>query len=73
MTGYVSIVGPCISCHRVFSFNPHRVPSTTAITGQREPICEDCFEELNRRRVADGLEPFTRHPDAYDAIPAEEF
>jgi hypothetical protein len=73
MSGFVAIIGECISCRRTFSFNPHRVPSTTAITGEREPICSDCFDELNRRRVANGLEPFERHPDAYDAIPEGEF
>lgn len=78
MNGFVAIIGPCIACGRTFSFNPHRVPSTRPLLksgelGQREPICRDCFEELNRRRVAGGLEPFPVHPDAYDAIPAEEF
>lgn len=71
--GYVQILGECIACRRRFTFNPHRVPSTRAITGEREPICPDCFDLLNRKRVAAGLEPFTRHPDAYDAIPEEEF
>jgi hypothetical protein len=73
MSGFVAIIGPCIACHRTFSFNPHRVPSTSAITGEREPLCRDCFDELNRRRVENGLEPFPLNPDAYDAIPAEQF
>ena len=74
MTGYVFAIAPCIRCGVPFSFNPNTVPSTTALTGQREPLCESCFTELNRQRVKDhGLEPWPLHPNAYEPIPEEDF
>lgn len=71
--GYVFVMGPCIACKRPFSFNPHHVPSIR-ITPEspREPVCESCFDTLNEARKAKGLEPWTRQPDAYEAIPEEQ-
>ena len=37
--GYVTAMSPCIGCKRVFSYNPMRVPSCSAVTAV-EPICE---------------------------------
>jgi hypothetical protein len=65
--GYMTAIGPCISCGRIFSFNPDLVPSSTAITGQREPVCEGCMKIINEKRKAMGLEPFEILPGAYDA------
>lgn len=42
--GYVFAMSPCITCGKVFSYNPHRVPSTSAITGSREPVCRSCMD-----------------------------
>ena len=33
--------------------------------GQREPLCRQCAARANENRVADGMEPFFIHPDAY--------
>lgn len=70
--GYALAHGACIVCARLFSFNPVRVPSTTAITGQREPICQDCVWRLNPLREAKGLAPIVPAPDAYDACDESE-
>ena len=64
---YMQMFGPCIVCDRAFAFNPLTVPSTTAVNGQREPICRDCIELINERRQAKGLKPFPVAADAYDA------
>ena len=68
--GYMMVVGPCIGCGRVFSFNPNSVPSCSAVTGKREPICRDCVDRVNPMRAKHGLAPIVPAPDAYDA--AEE-
>jgi len=73
MTGYALAFGACIACGNVFSFNPMRVPSSTAVTGKREPICETCFARINEKRKAMGLEPFAPPlPGAYEACDESE-
>jgi hypothetical protein len=72
MTGYVFAMGGCICCGRLFSFNPNSVPSTSAITGSREPVCQSCMAVINERRAAAGLEPFPILPDAYEPLPESE-
>jgi hypothetical protein len=64
--------GACIACGRPFFFNPLRVPSTTALTGKREPLCRECFDLINAKRVAAGQAPFDSFPDAYDPIDEAE-
>lgn len=63
--GYVMATSPCLGCGRVFSYNPVRVPSSSAVTGKREPICADCVGRINPVRIRNGLEPIAPHPDAY--------
>lgn len=58
-------MGYCICCNHPFSFNPLKVPSTSAITGQREPVCEACMTIINEKRLANGLPLHFIHPDAY--------
>jgi hypothetical protein len=72
MTGYVFAMSPCLCCGRVFSYNPHKVPSSSAVTGEREPVCRPCMEAGNRMRVERGMAPHPIHPEAYEALPAEE-
>jgi hypothetical protein len=72
MTGYVLAWGPCLCCRAVFAFNPHRVPSSSAVTGEREPVCRPCMEMGNRMRVERGMAPHPIHPEAYEALPEEE-
>jgi hypothetical protein len=59
-------IGPCVRCRRIFEFNPDRVPSLR-IHGEREPVCRECFEHLNKIRIDAGLDPWTMLPGAYDA------
>lgn len=70
--GYVTAMSPCIGCRRVFSYNPMRVPSCSAVTGKREPICATCVDRVNPMRIANGLEPIVPHPDAYEACEEDE-
>jgi hypothetical protein len=72
MSGYVIATGACICCRRLFSFNPVRVPSTSAITGKREPVCEACMHRINGQRAAMNLEPFEILDGAYEPCQEEE-
>lgn len=71
MSGWVSVVGPCIGCGRVFSFHPNRVPSLL-VRGVREPVCGACIERVNPLRVAKGLPPVEPLPGAYEPAPEDE-
>ena len=70
--GYAYVIGNCIVCGRLFTFHPHHVPSSSAVTGKREPVCRACMDRLNEIRKDRGLEPFPILPDAYEACPEEE-
>lgn len=70
--GYVLAFSSCVCCRNVFSYNPKKVPSTSAVTGTREPVCEKCMSYINRKRVTLGIPPLVVHPDAYEPLPEEE-
>lgn len=70
--GYVFATSPCIACGIIFSYNPMRVPSSSVLTGTREPICPECFERLNKLRVSKGLEPWPLLPGAYEPCDESE-
>lgn len=70
--GFVTCMSPCIVCHQVFSYNPHRVPSTSVVTGTREPVCRDCMNRINERRKEKGLAPFPILSDAYEPLDERE-
>jgi hypothetical protein len=70
--GYMMAYGPCIGCKRLFSFNPNTVPSSSAVTGHREPICRNCVDRINPLRIKHGLPPIVPEPDAYDAAETAE-
>lgn len=65
--GYMSAMGHCFGCGRLFSFNPDRVPSITPPGGSREPICRECVALANPKRIANGLAPIVVQPGAYEA------
>ena len=66
-------MSPCISCGRIFSYNPVRVPSwRDPKTNSREPICLACVERINPKRIANGLEPIVPAPDAYEPCDENE-
>ena len=64
--GYVAAMSPCAGCGRVFSYSPTKVPSVV-VRGQREPICQDCVDAANPKRIANGLPPIEVLPGAYEA------
>ncbi len=68
---FVFAHSPCLGCGRIFSYNPHRVPSLR-IDGVREPVCLACVDRVNPKRVANGLEPIVPLSGAYDMIPEAE-
>ena len=70
--GFALAHGNCICCGHPFAFNPVRVPSTSALTGQREPVCQGCMAKINAKRRSMGLEPFPIAPDAYEACDESE-
>lgn len=72
MMGYAMAMSPCICCNRVFSYNPVKVPSTSAITGTREPICRECLALINKKRKEKGLLLIQADPQAYEPLPEEE-
>jgi hypothetical protein len=63
--GWMYVIGPCIGCGQIFTFNPDLVPSVR-IDGEREPICQNCVDHANVNRVSKGLEPIIPHSQAYD-------
>lgn len=69
--GFALCTGTCAACHRLFMFNPVRVPSVR-INGEREPVCEACMRAANVERAKRGLEPFVILPDAYEACDEAE-
>jgi hypothetical protein len=71
MSGFAICYGPCVACHRVFAFNPLRVPSLTW-QGTRQPVCAACVMRVNPKRVANGLPAIVPLPDAYDAVAEAE-
>ena len=73
MPDFMFAMGDCIVCKKIFQFNPHKVPSTTAFTGTKEPVCRDCMEVVNIKREAAGQEPFAIDPKAYEPIPEGEW
>ena len=69
--GYYFASGRCHGCDRLFTFNPHLVPSVRAgEAGLRKPIRASCVELANPLREERGLEPIRPLPGAYE--PASE-
>ncbi len=65
--GYILVHGFCAQCHSPVAVNPNHCPSVM-IDGKREPVCRPCIEVVNPQRIANGLEPFVIHPDAYEPL-----
>lgn len=62
---WMQVIGNCIGCGVLFSFNAHHVPSIP-IEGVREPLCRDCVNRLNRELIDRGRDPIWVHPDAWE-------
>jgi hypothetical protein len=63
--GFLMAYAACFACKQPFSFNPHCVPSIRGASGEKEPVCGQCMEQANERRVARGEQPHPIHPEAY--------
>jgi hypothetical protein len=63
---YMSAISPCFGCGQVFSYNPELVPSIRDEKGVRQPVCRDCIDRANPKRIANGLEPIVPLPGAYE-------
>lgn len=72
MSGYAFAQSPCLVCHQVFSYHPHKVPSHRDASGVKQPICQNCMNLVNTKRKEKGLEPFPILPGAYEPCPEEE-
>jgi hypothetical protein len=59
------MIGVCIVCTNVFSFNPRYVPSVK-LEGVNQPICRQCVEDLNLRRSLQGVNKVVISPHAYE-------
>ena len=71
--GYAFMLAPCGVCHKPMSFNPHLVPSARGTPdGPREPICRQCIETANPKRIERGLPPIKILPGAYEPVSEEE-
>ena len=49
-----------------------KAPSSSAITGEREPICQACVDQLNPIRIKNGLQPIVPLPGAYEPQDEDE-
>ena len=62
---YMMAWGNCINCKGFMGYNPDKVPSLR-IEGEREPLCEACFNEWNQiHRIRKGLKPIPLNKEAY--------
>ena len=68
--GYYFATGNCLACGKLFTFNPHLVPSVSVNGAPREPVCQDCIEIANIKRRAKGIAELAILPGAY--APAQE-
>lgn len=64
--GWMFVVGNCVVCRKLISFNADRVPSVV-VRGRREPVCRACVEHANPLRKEKGLREIVILPGAYDA------
>ncbi len=80
---WMMAIGGCVSCGRVFAFNPNRVPSLRvrrddqgvpypAPDGVTEPVCEPCVHRLNALRQQNGLDPWPVWADAYAPVGSDD-
>jgi hypothetical protein len=70
--GWAMAFSPCCVCERCFGYNPRAVPSTSAVTGTKEPVCEPCMDRVNERRRSLGIEPVTIMRDAYAPVDEDD-
>jgi hypothetical protein len=67
--GYLSLLGACGQCGRLFNSNPELVPSLRLPDGRQLIFCRACVEAANPERARRGLPPIAVHPLAYAPAP----
>ena len=60
---FMFVIGSCVACHAMITFNPNCVPSIT-VDGSREPLCHGCAVQWHAIHRP-GKEPVI-HPEAYE-------
>lgn len=72
MTEILLGIAPCVSCGVIFAFDPDRVPSLRVNaqrqpdpTGDRQPVCQGCWDRRQAHRRQQGLPAETLLPGAY--------
>lgn len=65
MMAWLTCMGACVVCGKLFEFNPELVPSVL-VNGRKEPVCRTCIETANPKRKAKGLPEIPILPGAYD-------
>ena len=70
--GYAIMHGSCFCCHKLFSFNPIKVPSVRDGADVRQPVCRTCIEAANKIRQERGMDELSIHVDAYEACDEAE-
>lgn len=82
--GYYCAMALCALCDETFTFNPERVPCFPLeqrrgppmsahrfdVKALPQPVCQPCFEAINRYRAEKGLEPVTALPGAWEGSEA---
>jgi len=58
---FMFVVGSCVACHALITFNPSFVPSIW-VNGSREPICARCHAKWNEIHGKNEA----IHPEAYE-------
>jgi hypothetical protein len=71
---WISVIGECLICKHVFSYNPNLVPTFRVNAnghidpkGTKEPVCEGCLSIYNEKRRQYGLPETMALPGAYEA------
>lgn len=71
---WISVIGECLICKNVFSFNPNLVPVFRVNAkghidpnGTKEPVCKGCLSLYNEHCRQYGLPETMALPGAYEA------
>jgi hypothetical protein len=71
--GYMTLIAACYQCGKTFTANPSLVPSLRLRSGDQVVFCRACVEGANPIRIANGLQPITIRPGAYEPEPENPY
>jgi hypothetical protein len=52
------VTAACLFCDKPFAFDPRYVPMRAGLSGEQEPICKTCYEEIRADQAAEGEQPW---------------